>query len=224
MKTQIRKETDPNHLREMLSKCESEIESLAYVYIDGERKLNNKNGGKIRKNAKIRADILNRLFELHFNASDSKRLSQINHLFEKYEKNMVAKHIDMYKKVKAIDNNFSYFYSHIIYKYDGNCPQLQPLDDDGYYGSNWSEMLNIIDRFCLIDNEIFECIGEGRTSYDDGWRESINDDYPIKLDINPCYTFWELVNWHDYSIPDVLQMSPYKFCHDAWAMAEYDAF
>ena len=64
----IRKETNQDVLRKMLAQCEWDIEKLAYKYDDGEKILNLGNKNKIRPEIERRADILDRLFELHFTA------------------------------------------------------------------------------------------------------------------------------------------------------------
>lgn len=212
----IQKETNPDILRKLLAKCESEIEDLAYDYIDGEKCYNVGNKDKVRPKIEERADILDRLFELHFNAADHERLYQFNNMLETIEKNMIAKHIDMYKKLKAIDDNYM-LYSHLVYRYDDNNPQLQPLEDDSYYGSHWNKMIDVIDFCSVLDYDIFECSNEDGTVYDDGWRESIRASFSMAPDIKPCYSFWELLNEHCYSIPDVLQMTTYKYIHETLA-------
>ena len=212
----IQKETNPDILRKLLAKCESEIEDLAYDYIDGEKCYNVGNKDQIRPKIEERADILDRLFDLHFNAADHERLSQFNNMLETIENNMIAKHSDMYKKLKAIDDNYM-LYSHLVYRHDNDNPQLQPLEDDIYYGSNWSKMIDIIDFCSVLDYDIFECSNEDGTVCDDGWRESIRASFSMAPDIKPCYSFWELLNEHCYSIPDVLQMTTYKYIHEALA-------
>ena len=212
----IRKETNPDRLRDMLAKCESEIKNLAYDYCDGERLYCPNNIGKIRKKTELRADILDRLFELHFNKTDFERLSLINNMLKIYEQNMIAKHVEMYNKLKEIDNDYT-LYSHMVYRHSENKPQLQALEDDSYYGFDWNEMIDIIDFCCRIDKDIFECSDEGCTVYDDGWQETIKAAFSVAQDIKPCYSFWNLLNEHGYSIPDVLQMTTYKYVHEAWA-------
>ena len=212
----IQKETNPDVLRKMLAQCEWDIEKLAYKYDDGEKIFNLGNKNRIRPKLEERADILDRLFELHFTATDYVRLSEINSMLETYEKNMISKHIDMYKKLKEIDNNYT-LYSHLVYRHDDDNPQLQPLEDDSYYGSNWNRMIKIIDAFSLFDFDIFECCEEGFSAYDEGWRESIRASFFMAPDIKPCYSLWDLLNEHGYSFPDVLQMTTYNYVHEAWA-------
>ena len=91
MKTNLRKETNPEHLREMLTQCESGIENLAKDYRAGKSYFRYKKPKAIREKLEFRADILDRLFELHFNESDYERLSQINAMLETHENSMVAK-------------------------------------------------------------------------------------------------------------------------------------
>ena len=98
MKRLIQKETNPDILRKLLAKCESEIEDLAYDYTDGEKCYCVSNNDKIRDKMEIRADILDRLFELHFNEEDYNRLLKTNNTLETIERNMMVKHIDMFTK------------------------------------------------------------------------------------------------------------------------------
>lgn len=213
MRKQIHKETNPDYLREMLAKCEREIEELTYIYRNGEKQFCRKNEGKIRKKVEFRSDILNRLFELHFNATDCMRLSQINSILETYEKNMVAKHIDMSKQIKEIDNNYT-LYSYLIYRHDRDNPHLNTLEDDSYYSYNWNEMIDIIRCFSFNGLAIFKCEGDDITVNNIGSQDYDQSSWLITSVIKPCYSFWKLTTSHCYSIPDILQMTTYKFLHE----------
>ena len=141
MKANLRNETNPEHLREILSACESEIENLAKDYLVGKTCFRYKKPKAIRENLELRADILDRLFELHFNELDFERLSQVNAMLETHENTMVAKHIDTYRKLKAIESNYK-LESYLLYRHHDDNPRLQALEEDGYYGSNWEKMMS----------------------------------------------------------------------------------
>ena len=214
MKKFIRNETDPQHLREMLAKCETEIEDLAYDYSQGEKCYCVSNNDKIRDKMEIRADILDRLFELHFNEEDYNRLLKTNNTLETIERNMMVKHIDMFNKLQAIDKNYI-IRTTLEYWHDDDNPQLIRLDDDAYYASKWTTMLDVLGSINLMANELFECTGKSDCPYNYGWRGSIKASFSMTSDIKPCYSFWELLTCKLYSIPDVFQITTFKYRHEA---------
>lgn len=219
MKKFIRNEINPKNLRDMLAKCETEIEDLAYDYFQGEKGYCVSNNDKIRDKMERRADILDRLFELHFNDEDYNRLLKTNNKLETLERNMMVKHIDMFTKLQSINRNYT-LRTTLEYWHNEDNPQLIRLDDDAYYASKWNTMLDIIDNINVMFNDIFECMDNDNTPYDDGWRESIRASFSMTSDIKPCYSFWELLTCKLYSIPDVLQMTTYKFRHEAMLIGD----
>lgn len=212
--------TNADQLRKMLSECESEIEKLAYCVRDGEEYFVISNNQEIRNKMEERAIILDRLFELHFNDDDHERLSKANAMLETYEQILFEKHIDMYGKLQAIDERYS-LQSTIEYWHDDENPQLEPLTDDAFYGSRWNRMLDILNTVELVDSVLFECDDNGYTPYTDGWRMYSNASFSMAPDIQPCYTFWDLISSKVYSIPDVLQMTTYKYRQDAFLLGGY---
>ena len=219
MKKHFQKETNPDILREILSHCESEIENLASEGRVARTYFHYKNHKKIKILTELRADILDRMFELHFNKTDFERLSKVNSMLETYENNLIAKHIDMYKKLKEMDNNYK-LDSYLLYRHLDENYSLQPLEDDSYYGSNWNEMFDIIEKVSKYDNELLECSDEGHTIYNDGWRESIKASFSMTSEIKPCFSFWELITCHGFSIPDVLRMKSYYFVYSPYAVVD----
>ena len=212
--------TNADQLRKMLAECESEIEELAYCVRDGEEYFVISNNQEIRKKMEERAMILDRLFELHFNDDDHARLSKANAMLETYEQILFEKHNDMYDKLQAIDKRYS-LRSTIEYWHDDENPRLEPLDDDDYYGSRWNRMLKILNAIELVDSELFECDDIGYTPYTDGWQVYSNSSFSMAPDIKLCYTFWELTTYKAHSIPDVLQMTTYKYRQEALLLGDY---
>ncbi len=211
--------TNADQLRKMLTKCESEIEKLAYSFRDRKEYLCIRNNPEIREKLKERAMILDRLFELHFNDDDYARLSKVNSMLETYERNLYVKHTDMYSKLQAIDKRYS-LRSTLEYWHDDENPRLEPLDDDAYYGSKWNRMLDILDQVNLITIDLFECNNEGYTPYTDGWQVYETPSFSMTSDIKPCYTFWNLIILKGYGIPDVLQMTTYKYRYEALMLGD----
>ena len=82
-------------------------------------------------------------------------------------------------------------------------------------------MLDILNTVELVDSALFECDDNGYTPYTDGWREYSNASFSMAPDIQPCYTFWDLISSKVYSIPDVLQMTTYKYRHEALLLGDY---
>lgn len=216
----ISKITNADQLRMMLTKCESEIEKLAYCFRDGEEYFCISNNQEIRNKMEERAMMLDRLFELHFNDDDHARLSKANTMLETYEQILFEKHTDMYGKLQAIDKRYS-LRSTIEYWHDDENPRLEPLTDDAFYCSRWNRMLDILNTVELVDSELFECDDNGYTPYTDGWRVYSNASFSVAPDIQPCYTFWDLISSKVYSIPDVLQMTTYKYRHEALLLGDY---
>ena len=216
----ISKTTNADQLRKMLAECESEIEKLAYCYRDGEEFFVISNNQEILNKMKERAMILDRLFELHFNDDDRARLSKANAMLETYEQILFEKHTDMYGKLQAVDMRYT-LKSTIEYWHDDKNPQLEPLTDDAFYGSRWNRMLDILNTVELVYSALFECDDNGYTPYTDGWRMYSNASFSMAPDIQPCYTFWDLISSKVYSIPDVLQMTTYKYRQDAFLLGGY---
>ena len=216
----ISKITNADQLRKMLTKCESEIEKLAYSFHDGQEYFCISNNQEIRKKMEERAMILDRLFELHFNDDDRARLSKANAMLKTYEQILFEKHTDMYGKLQAVDKRYS-LKSTIEYWHDDENPQLEPLTDDAFYGSIWNRMLDILNAVKLDDSALFECDDNGYTPYTDGWRVYSNASFSMVPDIKLCYTFWELMTYKAHSIPDVLQMTTYKYHQEALLLGDY---
>ena len=212
--------TNADQLRMMLTKCESEIEKLACSFQKGQEYYCISNNQEIWKKLNKRAEILNRLFELHFNDADLVRLSKVNSLLETYEHDLEAEHARMYSMLQAIDKRYL-FRSLIEYWHDDKNPQLEPLDDDAFYGSRWNRMLDIIEHIYMYDCVLYDCNDEGYTPYSDGWREYDNASFSMAPEVQPCYTFWNLISFKAYSIPDVLQMTTYKYRQDALLLGDY---
>ena len=212
--------TNADQLRKMLTKCESEIEKLAYCIRDGKEYFCISNGHLILEKMEERAEILDRLFELHFNDDDHARLSKANAMLETNERILFEKHTDMYGKLQAVDKRYS-LKSTIEYWHDDENPQLEPLTDDAFYGSRWNRMLDILNAVKLDDSALFECDDNGYTPYTDGWRVYSNASFSMVPDIKLCYTFWELNTYKAHSIPDVLQMTTYKYRQDAFLLGGY---
>ena len=212
--------TNADQLRMMLTKCESKIEKLACSFQKGQEYYCISNNQEIWKKLNKRAEILNRLFELHFNDADRARLSKVNSLLETYEHDLEAEHARMYAMLQAIDKRYL-FRSLIEYWHDDKNPQLEPLDDDAFYGSRWNRMLDIIDHIDMYDCVLYDCNDEGYTPYSDGWREYDNASFSMAPEVQPCYTFWNLISSKAYSIPDVLQMTTYKYRQEAFLLGDY---
>ena len=212
--------TNADQLRKMLTKCESEIEKLAYSFRDRKEYFCISNNQEIREKLKERAMILDRLFELHFNDDDHARLSKANAMLETNERILFEKHTDMYGKLQAIDKRYS-LHSTIEYWHNNKNPRLEPLDDDEYYASRWNRMLDILNAVDLDDSTLFECADNGYTPYTDGWRVYSNASFSMVPDIKLCYTFWELITYKAHSIPDVLQMTTYKYHQEALLLGDY---
>ena len=212
--------TNADQLRKMLAECESKMEKLAYSFHDGQEYYSISSCQKVYEKMEERVKILDRLFALHFNEADYSRLAEVNAMLETYERNLVVKHTDMYAKLQAVDKRYS-LRSTIEYWHDDENPQLKSLVDDAFYGSRWNRMLSILEHVNMFDCDLFDCDDEGYTPYTDGWREYSNASFSMAPDIQPCYTFWDLISSKVYSIPDVLQMTTYKYRQEALLLGDY---
>ena len=48
-----------------------------------------------------------------------------------------------------------------------------------------------------------------------------NASFSMAPNIQPCYTFWDLISSKVHSIPDVLQMTTYKYRQEALLLGDY---
>lgn len=203
----IRQITDADTLRQMLAQCEDEIMRLA------------KDGGHcyywprdceedVREELSTRAVILNHMFALHCTPAEVRRFEEVNTALLKLEEQQKEWHQQLQEKFSAIQGLDGEPFQ-IDIAINGSIDEDTPLfsmEEDGYYGSRWSEMLDAISENSRID-------AMTNTHYDmeDGvsWAEG-----PLCIPqlehVCVCYLIHALCTHLNFSIPDILRMTTYR--------------
>ena len=208
----IKQITDEVILRKML--VEYELEMVRLAHHNDETYLVMNNESKVLELADKRCKILNRLFEMHFCAADNDIMVTVNSKLEALEKNLIAKHNDLWRCLQSLDEKFT-LRTTLLYYVDIDNPNFAIIPNEDYYGSNWTDIHDIITSYLTISdaNEVFECCNGGYTPYTDGWRihTSRFPDLPNGTTIDPCYTFYQLLVFQHFSVPDVLKTNSFSY-------------
>lgn len=201
-------------LRKLLGEYESEMEHLAYSFHNGETNFVLTNESKVLEIADKRCNILNRLFEMHFGATDNDLLITVNSNLEEIEKKLISEHNVLWRSLQSLDEKFT-LRTTLFYDFDEDYPNFAIIPNDDYYGSNWTTIHDIITSYMSFSNanEVFECNDGGYTPYTDGWRvyTSRFPDLPDSATLDICYTFYQLLAFQHFSIPDVLKMNSFSY-------------
>lgn len=207
----IQKQTDTDYLRRYLKQCEGEILRLAYDENDREM-FNISNEDRILAQAEIRWTLLNRMFELHCSEANLRDLEATNNRLLQREAKVLEIHKQRFQQLTAIHPNYK-LSTNLTYCHDAQNPQLIKREDDGYYGSQWNEMIEILDLIhgAEMTDSLYECYDNFFDSYHNGLplKEPCNIDLVLPQHIPFCYSFCELCNHQYYSIPDIMRMTTY---------------
>lgn len=205
-------ESNSTVLHKMLEECEEEMIKLSYHYRDGERYTCVSNQMQVLELADNRGNILNRLFSLHFNSADNDALQAANLRLEMAEKDIVQKHCSLFQQLQSLNEKFT-LRTTMFYYFDEESPQFAPIQDEDYYNSRWSVVHEILSSYMFLDNEIFECNDGGVTPYTDGWQVYTPrlSDLPDEAAIDLCYSFYQLLAYQHFSIPDALKMTSFSY-------------
>lgn len=207
----IQKQTDTDYLRRYLKQCEGEILRLAYDENDKEM-FNISNEDRILAQAEIRWMLLNRMFELHCSEANLRDLEATNNRLLQREAKILEIHKQRFQQLTAIHPNYKLSTS-LTYCHDAQNPQLIIREDDGFYGSQWNEMIEILDLIHDVEmtDNLYECYDNFFDSYHNGLplKEPCEIDLALPIEIPFCYSFCELCNHQYYSIPDIMRMTTY---------------
>lgn len=207
----IQKQTDADYLRRYLKQCEGEILRLAYDENDKEM-FNISNEDRILAQAEIRWTLLNRMFELHCSEANLKDLEATNNRLLQREAKILEIHKQRFQQLTANHPNYKLSTS-LTYCHDAQNSQLIIREDDDFYGSQWNEMIEILDLIhgAEMTDSLYECYDNFFDSYHNGLplKEPCNIDLVLPQHIPFCYSFCELCNHQYYSIPDIMRMTTY---------------
>lgn len=207
----IQEQTDTDYLRRYLKQCEGEILRLAYDENDREM-FNISNEDRILAQAEIRWMLLNRMFELHCSEANLRDLEATNNRLLQREAKILEIHKQRFQQLTAIHPDYKLSTS-LTYCHDAQNPQLIIREDDGFYGSQWNEMIEILDLIhgAEMTDSLYGCYDNFFDSYHNGLplKEPCNIDLVLPQHIPFCYSFCELCNHQYYSIPDIMRMTTY---------------
>lgn len=207
----IQEQIDTDYLRRYLKQCEGEILRLAYDENDKEM-FNISNEDRILAQAEIRWTLLNRMFELSCSEANLKDLEATNNRLLQREAKVLKIHKQRFQQLTAIHPDYKLSTS-LTYCHDAQNPQLIIREDDGFYGSQWNDIIEILNTIHSIEmtDSLYYCSGDFYDSYHNGLplMESCEIDLALPYEISFCYSFCELCNNQYYSIPDILRMTTY---------------
>ena len=200
-----------NYLRQYLRQCEREILSLAYDENDRETFILG-NGDLILAQAKHRCTLLNRMFELNCSEANFRDLEITNKRLVQMEAKVSEVHKQRFQQLTTIHPDYK-LDTTLTYHHDIHNPQLIIREDDNYYGSQWNDMieiLNMVHSVGMTDN-LYICVGDFFDSYhnDLPYKEPCAIDLALPQEISFCYSLCELCNSQKYSIPDIMRMTTY---------------
>ena len=207
----IQEQTDADYLRRYLKQCEGEILRLAYDENDREM-FNVSNEDRILEKAEIRCALLNRMFELNCSEANFWDLEMTNRRLVQMEAKVLEVHKQRFQKLISIHPGYK-LDTLLTYCHDTQNPQLVIREDDGFYGSQWNDIIEILNTIHSIEmtDSLYYCSGDFYDSYHNGLplKESCEIDLALPHKISFCYSFCELCNNQYYSIPDIMRMTTY---------------
>lgn len=207
----IQEQTDTDYLRRYLRQCESEIMRLSYDENDKEMFIIC-NQDRILRKAEIRCALLNRMFELHCSKANIRNLEATNNRLVQMEAKVLEIHKQRPQQLTAIHPDYK-LDTNLTYCHDAQNPQLVIREDDGFYGSQWNDIIEILNTIHSIEmtDSLYYCSGDFYDSYHNGLplKEPCKINLALPHDISFCYSLCELCNSQYYSIPDILRMTTY---------------
>ena len=207
----IQEQTDTDYLRRYVRQCENEIMRLSYDENDKEMFIIS-NQDRILTKAEIRCALLNRMFELNYSEANIRDLEMTNKRLVQMEAKVLEVHKQRFQRLTSIHPDYK-LDTHLTYCHDTQNPQLVIREDDGFYGSQWNDIIEILDTIHSIEmtDSLYYCSGDFYDSYHNGLpiKEPCAIDLALPHDISFCYSLCELCNSQYYSIPDILRMTTY---------------
>lgn len=214
----IQEQTDTDYLRRYVRQCESEIMRLFYDENDKEMFIIS-NQDRILTKAEIRCALLNRMFELSYSEANIRDLEMTNRRLVQMEAKVLEVHKQRHQQLITIHPDYKLNTS-LTYFHDNQNPQLVIREDDGFYGSQWNDIIEILDTIHSIEmtDSLYYCSGDFYDSYHNGLplKESCEINLALPYEISFCYSFCELCNNQYYSIPDILRMTTYHIHQEVY--------
>lgn len=223
--TKIQEQTDidylvrclrPDYLRRYLRQCESEIMRLSYDENDKEMFIIC-NEDRILEQAEIRCALLNRMFELSYSEANIRDLEMTNRRLVQMEAKVLEVHKQRHQQLITIHPDYKLNTS-LTYCHDAQNPQLIIREEDDFYGSQWSDIMEILDLIHGVEmtDNLYGCYDNFFDSYHNGLplKEPCKINLALPHDISFCYSLCELCNSQYYSIPDILRMTTYHIRHE----------
>ena len=216
--TKIQEQTDTDYLRRYLRQCESEIMRLSYDENDKEMFIIS-NQDKILIKTEIRCTLLNRIFELSYSEANFRDLEATNNRLLQMEAKVLEIHKQRHQQLTAIHPDYKLSTS-LTYFHNAQNPRLIIREDDGFYGSQWSDMIEILDLIHGVEmtDSLYGCYDNFFDSYHNGLplKETCNIDLVLPQHIPFCHSFCELCNHQYYSIPDIMRMTTYHIRQEVY--------
>lgn len=179
--------------------------------------------------------ILDKMFSC--SKDEIKRVEQVNELLSRLSKQMYHRTADLYRTIlkSGMDDSFDDDYvvegkliTGMLYYQKMDCATTLHLDDDAYYGSDFSYMLYVIQkdaetefdsmRDCIHGCQIFHNkannpemtdkeLGCDYTELDDGssWSEGLRRTNLAHICF--CYAFHSLYTYQHYSLVDIIHIN-----------------
>lgn len=170
----IQEHADTDYLQRYLRQCESEILMLAYDE-NGKELFILSNEDRILEQAEIRCALLNRMFELHCSEANIRDLEATNNRLVQMEAKVLEIHKQRHQQLTAIHPDYK-LDTHLTYCHDAQNPQLIIREDDDFYGSQWNDIIEILDTIHSIEMTdcLYYCSGEFYDSYHNGLPSRIS--------------------------------------------------
>lgn len=204
---EIRQITNADTLRKMLAQCEDEIMRLAKE-AEGIHYWPSEVEELVHEELGTRACILNHMFALHCTGAEIRRFEEVNADLLKLEENFLIWHKQLHDRfalIHGLDGEPFDLETAINGSIDEDTP-LFHMEEDGYYGSRWREMLDAI-----CENSTIDAMVNCNDNMEDGvsWAEGPLC-IPQLQHITVCYLMHALCTHLPYSIPDILRMTTYR--------------
>lgn len=170
----IQEHADTDYLQRYLRQCKSEILMLTYDENDKELFILS-NEDRILEQAEIRCALLNRMFELHCSEANIRDLEATNNRLVQIEAKVLEIHKQRFQRLTSIHPDYK-LDTHLTYCHDTQNLQLIIREDDDFYGSQWSDMMEILDTIHSIEmtDSLYYYSGDFYDSYLNGLPSRIS--------------------------------------------------
>lgn len=152
------------------------------------------------------------MFELSYSESHFRDLEKTNQRLVEMEAKVLEIHKQRHQQLTAIHPDYKVD-TILTYCHDAQNPQLIVREDDAFYGSQWNEVLEILDLIQGVEmtDSLYFCCGDFSDPYhnDLPYKEACEIELALLQEISFYYSFSELCNNQHYSIPDIMRMTTF---------------